>query len=176
VEATIRREAPSGLSGWIGYAYGRHRYTDAAADERFWADADQRHTLSVFGSYRLSSRSTIGAKFRYGSNYPIAGYIGEQQPGAGSPRLLGGGRPLFLGLVTERNTLRLPAYARLDVRADRTFQWDSRRVTAFAEVANALNRANQRNVPYGVGARGQVSGATDSLMPIVPSVGVMVEF
>lgn len=176
VEAVIRREDASGLSGWAGYAYGRHRYDDSATGESFWSDADQRHTLSLFGAYRLSSRSTISAKFRYGSNYPLVGYIGEQQPEAGAPRLFGGERPIFLGLTTERNTLRLPAYARLDVRADRTFQWGSRRVTAFAEVANALNRANLRNVPCGVDSRGRVSGATDSLMPIVPSVGLVVEF
>jgi len=51
---------------------------------------------------------------------------------------------LFYQLVDERNGLRLPAYARLDLRADRTFTWSSRRVTLFAEVANTLNRRNLR--------------------------------
>ena len=93
----------------------------------------------------------------------------------GAPSLLGG-PVLFYGLAAERNTLRLPAYARLDIRADRVFNWSSHRITLFGEVINALNRTNLRNVPFSVDRRGRVSGATDSLMPIVPSVGCVVEF
>ena len=176
IEFVLRRDAPAGLSGLAGYGYGRHRYTDVVTGERFAADADQRHTVSLYGSYRVSHRSTIGAKFRYGSNYPLVGYIGEPRASGGTP-LFGGGAPaLFYELTGERNGQRLPMYARLDLRADRTFTWSSRRVTVFAEVANALNRRNVRNVPYGVDRQGRVYGPIDSLMPIVPSAGVIVEF
>jgi hypothetical protein len=176
IEFVLRRDAPGGLSGSAGYGYGRHRYTDIATGERFDADADQRHTLSLYGSYRISHRSTISAKFRYGSNYPMVGYLGEQRASAPLPLFGGGAAPLFYELTDERNGQRLPAYARLDVRADRSFTWASRRVTVFAEVANALNRRNVRNVPYGVDRQGRVYGPTDSLMPIVPSAGFIVEF
>jgi hypothetical protein len=179
LEVTARRDAPAGLSGWAGYAYGRHRYTDVVTGEQFDADADQRHTLSLYGSYRVSHRSTISAKLRYGSNYPLVGYLGAQRPtdGAPLPPVFGGGAaPLFYQLVQNRNTLRLPAYARLDLRADRAFTWSSRRVIVFAEVANTFNRRNVRNVPYGVDRQGRVSGPTDSLMPILPSAGFVVEF
>jgi hypothetical protein len=72
--------------------------------------------------------------------------------------------------------LRLPAYARLDLRADRAFTWSSRRLTLFVEVANALNRTNLRNVPYSVDRSGRVLGATDSMIPILPSAGFVIEF
>jgi hypothetical protein len=176
VELVMRRDAPSGLSGWAGYAYGRHRYSSAASGESFWSDHDQRHSLSLFGHYRVSSRTTVGVKFRYGSNYPITGYVGEQPFSPNAPPLFGGDRPLFFGLAESRNSLRLPAYARLDLRADRTFTWSGRRVTLFGEVANALNRQNLRNVPYGIDRTGRVLGPTDTLLPIVPSAGFVVEF
>lgn len=176
VEIVASRDAPVGLSGWVGYAYGRHRYTSVTTGETFWADNDQRHSLSLFGHYRISSRTTLGAKFRYGSNYPLVGYIGEQPFSPDAPPLFGGGRPLFYGLAESRNGLRLPAYARLDIRADRTFTWFGRRATIVAEVANVLNRRNVRNVPYGVDRTGRVLGPTDSLMPIVPSAGLVIEF
>lgn len=176
IEVVLRRDASSGLSGWAGYSYGRHRYTDAGSGEQFWADHDQRHALSLFGYYGLSNSTSASAKFRYGSNYPLVGYIREQPLTPDAPHLFGGGRALFFGLGESRNALRLPAYARLDVRGDRTFTWGKRRVTVFAEVANALNRRNLRNVPYGVDPTGRVLDPTDSLMPIVPSAGFVIEF
>jgi hypothetical protein len=176
VEAVIRRDSPDGFSGWIAYAVSRHRYDDAAAAEQFWSDRDQRHTFSAYIHSRLSNRTSLAAKLRYGSNYPITGYVGEQPPSDNAPPLFGGMRPLFLSLVEERNTLRLPAYLRLDVRADRAVTIGGRRVTFFAEVANALNRRNERNVPYDIQRNGRVSGVTDSLLPIVPSAGFVVEF
>ncbi len=176
VEGVIRRDSPDGLSGWIAYAFSRHRYEDAAAGERFWSDHDQRYTFSAYAHSRLSNRSSISAKLRYGSNYPITGYIGEEPIAADAPPLFGGMRPLFLGLVDARNTLRLPAYLRLDVRADRAMTIAGRRVTFFAEVANALNRRNERNVPYDVDRTGRVFGGTDSMMPLLPSAGFVSEF
>jgi hypothetical protein len=176
IEAVLRRDAPDGVAGWIAYAYTQHRYDDVVTGERFWSDHDQRHTLSAYGLYRLSPRASVGVKFRYGSNYPITGYIAEQPATPDAPPLFGGLRPLFYGLTDVRNTLRLPAYARLDVRADRNVSWAGRRLTLFVEVGNVLNRRNERNVPYSVDRRGRVSGVTDSLMPIVPSAGFVIEF
>jgi hypothetical protein len=176
LELVLRRDAPAGLSGWVAYGYATDRDTTAAGDEAFWADFDQRHSLSLFGRYALSNRTSLGAKFRYGSNYPLIGYIGQQASSPAAPPLFGGVRPLFYQLVESRNTLRLPAYARLDVRADRTFTWSSRRVTLFGEVANALNHRNLRNVPYGVDPTGRVFDPTDTLLPILPSAGLVIEF
>ena len=171
LEVLVRRDAPGGLSGWAGYAYSRHRYTQSATAETFWANADQRHTLSLYGVYRLSSRTGISAKLRYGSNYPLAGYV-DEHPDAP----LVDGQPAFHAIADAKNRARLPAYARLDVRADRAFNWSGRRLVLFGEVANVLNRDNRRNTPYGVDRSGRVFEATGSLMPIVPSAGFVVEF
>ena len=86
------------------------------------------------------------------------------------------GVPSFLGLSSERNALRLPPYARLDVRADRAFNWSSRRLVVFVDVANVLNRQNVRNTSYTIDRAGRVFDTTGSLLPIVPSGGVVVEF
>ena len=86
------------------------------------------------------------------------------------------GRPLFYGLVTERNTLRLPVYSRLDVRADRSFDWSGRRLVVFVDVANVLNHTNFRNSGYSIDGAGRVFETVESLMPIVPSGGLVIEF
>jgi hypothetical protein len=174
-EVVLRRDAADGFSGWAGYALGHLEYTVNETGERFWADADQRHTLSLYGNYRLSSRTSMSARYRYGSNYPLVGYLGEPSGSQGISPVVDG-RRLFYGLVDQRNTLRLPAYSRLDVRADRAFNRSTRRLVVFVEVANILNRTNLRNSAYRVDRAGRVFQATESLMPIVPSAGVVFEF
>lgn len=174
VEVVWRRDSADRLSGWVGYSFGRHR--QSVPGESFWSDHDQRHAVSLAGQYRISNQTSVGIKFRYGSNYPVTGYITEQPRSDNAPPLFGGGPALFLTVSDARNTLRLPAYARVDLRADRTLTVAGRRVTVFLEVANALNRRNLRNVPYGIDRTGRVFGATDSLLPVVPSAGFVIDF
>src|SRR6185295_3834959 len=109
VELVVSRRAATGLTGWIGYAFAHTRYTDSVTGEAFDGDFDQRHTLNIFAQQRLSYRTTVSAKFRVGSNFPLVGYFaGTTDPDA-------------LTLSTMRNQVRLPVYARLDIRANRTF-------------------------------------------------------
>ena len=175
VEVVVRRDTTKGFSGLAGYAYGRLQYTDTRTGETFWGDADQRHTLSLYGSYRLSSRSSVSARYRYGSNYPVTGYIGLPSARQGAPSIVDG-QPQFLALSKDRNVLRLPPYSRLDVRADRAFTWSSRRLVAFVDIANVLDHRNLRNTSYAIDGAGRVVGRAGSLLPFVPSGGLVVEF
>jgi hypothetical protein len=163
VELLIHGKSAGALSGWISYAYGRNRYTDASRRESFDGDNDQRHTFNVYGFFRKSDRVSFSAKARIGSNVPAPGYYersGDQ-----------------LTLSSRRNELRLPAYSRIDVRANRTFNWSRSRMTLFAEIINLFNRDNVRFVPPRVntGTR-QVSRMFEQMVPILPSAGVLIEF
>lgn len=162
-EVLVSRREPLGLSGWVSYSYGRTRQTDIARAETYWADFDQRHTLNLFGVYRLSSTTSVGATFRAGSNFPVPGYLASRA-----------GR---LVAADTRNRVRLPAYRRLDVRADRQFQSFGRRLTLFVEALNALNRTN---VGAGRGRVDPVTGAangfTEPLLRRRVSAGIIIEF
>jgi hypothetical protein len=167
VEIFLHRRAPNGLSGWIGYAYANTENYDVNLDERFPGDVDQRHTFNAYGRYRLSDRTSLSARFRYGSNTPVPGYYDEQ-----------GGR-FFIS--DQRNQARLPAYTRLDLRADRTLSTGRRRLTLFGEVVNVYNRHNLRAVTplfVGRGMSGLYEAVppTARLFPIIPSIGLTVEF
>ena len=163
VEVLLQRKSPNGLAGWVAYSYGRNRYRDRVTAESFWGDLDQRHTLNVYLFYRRSDRASFSAKVRAGSNVPAPGYYGERD-GA-------------YFITDSRNELRLPAYSRVDLRANRTYAWGRRRLTLFAEVMNVLNRDNVRFSPPGVNTRtGGVSHLFEPLIPIVPSLGFLIEF
>jgi hypothetical protein len=164
LELMLQRKSPDALSGWVAYSLSRTRYTSRATGERFDGNFDQRHTLTAFARYVLSERMSVNARWRFGSNRPIPGYL-DQRPGD----------LFFVG--STRNQLRVPAYSRLDARFDRTYQWSRRRLTLFAEVINVLNRENVRPVVPGINTRtGQAFDPLDPMFPIVPSVGLTIEF
>jgi len=80
-------------------------------------------------------------------------------------------------MSTQRNGVRLPAYARLDFRGDRAFTYRKSRLTLFIEVVNATNRANVRyNSPGIDGNTRRVFNPTESMFPVLPAAGVLIEF
>jgi hypothetical protein len=163
IELLVVRQSPLGLSGWATYAYGRSRQTDTIRGETFWADFDQRHTVSLSARYRFSPSTSAAATFRAGSNFPIPGYLAKSDG-----RLLAG---------SVRNRVRIPPYARLDLRADRRFNYAGRTFTLFVEALNALNRANTGLVGGSVDpATGEAIGFTDTQLLRRASAGVIFEF
>jgi hypothetical protein len=162
VEFVLERRVTHGVSGWISYAYSRTRDTDTQTGEQFWGDADQRHTFNAYAAVRRSDKASFVAKLRVGSNFPITGYVTPS--GAGYV------------LTDQRNTARLPVYARLDLRANRAFNVGSHRLTLFAEVLNVLNRGNVRYQPPAINFFTRAATRPfDTMLPIVPSAGILIE-
>jgi hypothetical protein len=163
VEWLVQRQSPNGFSGWASYALGYAKYRDVTSGETFWSDYDQRHTVNLYGTYRVSDRFSISARFRLGSNFPATGYW-DQQDGVH-----------YAG--AERNTLRVPAYARADVRANRAFTWDRTRLTLFVEAINVANRANARFAQPSVNRQTFVAtGLYENMVPLIPAIGMLLEF
>ena len=163
VEWLLERRSSSGIGGWLSYAYAKARQSDRLTGEHFWGDYDQRHTLNAFATYRMSDRTSLSLRFRAGSNTPAIGYWEER-----------GGRYF---VSAARNNLRIPAYSRLDLRANRTFTKRHGRLTLHLEVLNVLANDNVRFVPPSVNRTTQEAfGVFESVLPLVPSAGLLIEF
>lgn len=163
IEWLLERRSNRGVSGWLSYAYAKLRFSDRLTGEHFWGDYDQRHTFNAFGTYRISDRTSMSVRFRVGSNTPAIGYWEKR-----NDRYF---------VAATRNDLRIPAYSRLDVRANRTFTRQHGRLTLHVEVLNVLGRDNRRYLPPGVNrTTGEVFDLFDSTLPFVPSAGLLIEF
>jgi hypothetical protein len=164
-EVRLGRQVPIGLSGWVGYAWGKSRWSE---EEGIWfpGNYDQRNGISLFGNYRWASRIELSAKIKISSGLPLPAYAVEQD-----------GRYY----VSEyRNLERLPTYGRFDVRFGKTFNKDRYRITLFIEVINLTNRENLRFSGHDYGSvnprTGQIRGLTQEQFPILPTAGVIAEF
>lgn len=167
VEIVLERRSANGLNGWLSYAWNDTQLEDPSSAghqaETFSSDYDQRHTVNAYVAYRWGGRTSLSARMRYGSNFPIAGYIAQDANG-------------YL-LSAQRNGIRLPAYSRLDLRADRTFTYRKSRLTLFLEVVNAMNRDNFRPNSPGINTQTRrVFDPIEGLFPLLPVAGVLIEF
>jgi hypothetical protein len=162
IELTVEGDRRK-IAGWITYAYSRARHTDRNTGETFWSDFDQRHTLNMVARYRLSDTTGFGVKWRYGTNVPVAGYYRERD---GS-----------WFLTDSRNVSRFPSYSRADIRADRVFTLGGTRMTLFAEVVNLFDHTNLGPADPAIRARTlEAVRVTETLLPRVPAIGVMIDF
>jgi hypothetical protein len=163
-EVFLQRRSANRLSGWVSYAYGRTRMRDGAARITFPADVDQPHTVNVFGSYRIRPTVNLSLKWLYGSGYPLPGFYRME---AGQ-----------YYLAESRNSLRLDTYQRIDARVNKAYVYPRWKLTLYGEVINLLNRANYRFSSFdGYNSKtGRVSMSLTKMFPIIPSLGVVLEF
>lgn len=163
VEFFVQRSTANGATGWVSYAFGRTGMRDGVTGSTFPSDWDQRHTVNVFGSYRIKPSVNMSLRWTYGSAFPIPGYL-----------KLSGGQYL---LTTARNQLRLPAYQRIDYRVNKVWTHDKWKLTLYGEVINLSNRTNYLFDSFdGYNSRtGQASITLDKMFPILPSAGLVFE-
>ena len=127
VEVMLQRLDSSGFSGWISYSYGRNRYRDVVTGESLLGrsrSAPHAEPLRALSAVAAHQRQRQAARR-------------QQLSGA---RLLTRGRRPVLRRPTCATELRLPSFARLDLRANRTFTWAD-------AAADAVRRSHQRPQP-----------------------------
>ncbi len=164
LEFTFQRRSANRLSGWLTYSFASAHFKESPTGLSFAGDFDQRHTLSAYGSYRFTGTFNVSGQWRYGSRFPIPGFFRSQ------------GSDIFLS--SERNSLRLPAYSRVDLRANKAFLFEKWKLTLSAELLNVTNHKNLR-VPIIDGidlTTGRVFRHFGATMPVLPAVGVAIEF
>lgn len=169
VEIFLQRRSANRLSGWISYGWVKTRMRDSVTGAVYPADSEQRHTATLFGHWRLTPSVHASARYSYGSNFPIPGFL-RWENGA-----------YFLS--TERNGMRMPDYHRLDLRINKSFHVETGRGwtwrgTLYAEVLNLTNRKNVTFDAFGGfnALTGRASVRFLNLFPVVPAAGVMLEW
>ena len=169
VELFLERRSANRLSGWLSYGWVKTRMRDSVTGATYPADSEQRHTVTLFGSWRVSPSVHFSARYSYGSNYPIPGFLRWQNG--------------QYYLSDHRNTLRLPAYHRLDFRINKSFHVETAggwtwRGMLYAEVMNATNRRNTTFDAFNGfnSATGQAYVSFLKLFPVVPAAGLMIEW
>ncbi len=164
VEVFLQRRTANGLTGWIAYSYGRARLRDGVLRTAFDSDTDPRHGVQSYGSWRLRATLSLSSRHVFGTGLPVPGWFTGTQTN--------------MLLTDVRNTLRLKNYHRMDVRVNKSFGRGRVRWTLFGEVLNVWNRENVRAEEFRGfnGTTRRVNYSYGTMIPILPSAGLLVEF
>ncbi|HVY25534.1 MAG TPA: TonB family protein [Polyangiaceae bacterium] len=147
--------------GWLAYTLSRSDRRDADGEKYYRYDYDQTHILTALGSYKLGRGWQIGARFRYVTGSPYTPNIGgtvDYDAGTYAPVA-----------STARNSKRLPAFHQLDLRVDKTWQFQSWALSTYLDVQNVYNHQNTESIGYNFDY--SQTQATHGL-PILPIVGI----
>ena len=170
LEFFVKKDNGGKFNWWGSYAY-------ATAEDRIEGKSvprnfDQRHTIYLDFNYRPNSKWRINWAWQYHSGWPYtAAHFERVNLGTG----------FFYQLVFgTRNEARLPAYHRLDVRANRYVNVGKGQLSVFLELINLYNRTNVRSYEYDLDRQPNGQPVTTRLvekwLPRLPSIGISWEF
>jgi hypothetical protein len=162
-EVFVQRASANRLTGWVSYGFGRTAMREGVTGQHFPSDWDQRHTVNVYGGYRLRPTVNLSLRWSYGSGFPVPGYFEK----SGTAYIL----------AERRNLLRVGSYSRADLRVNKAWTRNHWKLTLYGEVINLTNRANyvfDAHTGFNT-MTGAASLHFDRLFPVLPSVGLVCE-
>ncbi len=129
-------------------------------------DYDQTHVFTVVASYEPGLGFELGARFRYASGYPrtpVAGAFFDARRDIYEPYFAAG----------TQNTIRIPAFVALDLRAAKRFDLGRLKVEVYLDVQNVTNQKNAEDIVYNYDYSKQsyITG-----LPILPVLGVRLDY
>ena len=137
------RKATGRLNGWISYTYARSLMKETQASDPFpinggrWYNTphDKPHTVKMVANYRFTHRFSVSANLDYSTGRPVTVPVGVFY--------YGGVRRLA---YSDRNTVRIPDYFRLDLAVNVEPSHYLRRLTHLSFTVGVYNVTGRKNV------------------------------
>ncbi len=132
VDVVLTRRFADGIAGNITYSYNDLRLNDNDGLGEYDGDNSRPHFFSVGGSWEISERWLLSARWKWASGVPIDDFIVYED-------VLGAGQPLrFSKELTTRNTLRADDFNALNLRVDYRRPLGPVNFVAFLDVINVI--------------------------------------
>lgn len=154
--------------GWLSIAYSETKRKNLLTGESFKYNYDQPWIINLVTNYQINPIWQVGIKWRYQSGQLVTPIIGSED--ANDPENPGLYDPIYGGINSER----LPDYHRLDIRADRSFEYDDWKMDLYFEVINLYGQENVIGYQYENADYSKRENQTD--LPTIPAVGIKAIF
>ncbi len=160
LEVLVRHEITRHFFGWISYTLSYSSQRRHPDEDWQLTGFDQTHNFTLVGSYRFDSGWELGARMRAVSGRPttpVAGSTFDADSGA------------YVPMQGEFRSERTPFFHQLDLRAEKTWTFDTWSLAAYLDILNVYNAENPEATQYDYRYREStpVRG-----VPFVPTLGV----
>ncbi len=163
-EVFLEHSFANNMRGWISYTLSRAERRDRPGEDYRLFDFDQTHILAVVGSYVLPRNWEVGIRWRYVSGNLFTPVIGS---------VFDNDQDRYFQIPGETNSDRLPDFHQLDIRVDKTWVFDTWKLSSYLSLINSYNRGNAEAVNYNFDYT--ESNFTTGL-PVLPILGVKGEW
>jgi TonB family protein len=165
-ETLIRYKPDERFFGWVAYTLSQSQRRIQPGTPLRTFQFDETHILTVLGSYRIGRGWELGMRYRLSSGYMYTpnqyGFYDEN---------IGTYLPLS---QYPGNSSRLPLFHSLDLRVDKTWAMKSgMKIGLYLDVLNVYNQGNVAGISYDYNF---THSAPASDLPIIPSVGMRIEY
>jgi len=143
IEFILRKSSSfrSGYFGWLSYTYSENkRRLNREGYEWFESDFDLRHNLNLLFGYKIDPEWSVGLRYFARSSFPYTSILGDD--GGKSQNPFTNQRIYYPIFSPYRNTSRLPAFHRLDLRIDRNIYYEWGLINFYLEFLNLYGRNN----------------------------------
>lgn len=188
LEWLINKNLADRWYGWFSISYAQTKRTNNQNGEEFLFAYDRPWTLNAVASYEWDQNWSVGLRWRYQSG-ALTTPVQSDNPSDRVFRNTTSGNIFvaddsytpaaddeFLQYspnYAKINSRRLPAYHRLDIRADRTFKRKNCDLDLYWEIINLYNRLNVSDYNYS----GDYTEREDVVsLPTIFSVGIKATF
>jgi len=165
IEFYVQKKMSSNLVGSFAYTYSVSKRQDADSLPEYYFEFDRPHNFTLVSGYRLSDKWQIGVKYQIASGNPYTPVVGSVQKD-GEWYVVDG----------VKNSVRYPAYHKLDIRIDRSFRFGNWTLTAYLDLWNVYNRKNTLSYIYEVDGNGIVTRDASYDFPMFPILGFSAQF
>ena len=159
-ELLIKREVTRNLFGWLSYTLSKTRVRTRPENEFVPTIFDQTHTANAVASYKTNGGWEFGGRFRLATGRPITPVVGSTFDADGND---------YRRVNGERRSARRKTFHQLDVRAEKTWLFNTWKIGVYLDVQNVFNVENQEAIQYDYRFRERASVTG---VPIVPTLGV----
>ncbi len=163
LEIMIKREISERAFGWLSYTFSRARQKQNPQDpDARWVPTtfDQPHVLNAVASWKPGKGFELGARFQLASGRPDTPIIGatyDADEGDYDP------------VRGPARSIRTPTFMQLDVRAEKTWLYDTWSLGLYLDIINVTNAKNVEAIEYDYRYR---ESAPVTGFPILPTLGV----
>ena len=145
LELLINKNLTDKWYGWLSAAYSKTKRTTESTGLETDYGLDRPWVVNLVAAYQKNEKTSYGFKWRYQSGSLFTPVLSARPVDQNGNTSAPADAYLYIPTYAENNSERLPAYHRLDFRADHKL---SGRSTFYFEIINLYNQANVSDYEY----------------------------